>query len=246
MQLSPICWITVAVAAVACRGPSGEADRAALQTKEAPATSTCRALHEAQPHQWAELMPAVLRAGAAAEAALIGLLEVTPSAAGAQASVAALAHIGGAPAVALCQRIVAERGPLAVEAALALGALPTTLGDRALLECLRDRYGDPTLRTAAACSLACHGEHTHSPAWIAAIVRAGTPTGRRDEEALGLRVKTRWARERYFVQRALSRLGHTDLLEALDTDASWPTLEALAPKVELRLREQPARGERRR
>ena len=202
----------------------------------ADAARHCRALHVAPAFRWGELLPAVTRAGSAAEQHLIRLIEDSPSADGAQATVAVLGRVGAADAVALCRRLVTEQGPLAVEAALALGTLPTSRDDPALTRCLDDAYTDATLKTAAACSLARHGERARAPRWIAAIVRAGTPAGKQDERELGVPRKTRWARERYFIQQTLAALGHQDLLEELDTDAPWPALEALAPEVEARLR----------
>ena len=196
----------------------------------------CRLLHDAAAGQWSARIEPVVRAGAAAEAPLIELIDARPSAAGAQASIATLGRIGGPAAVELCRRLVEERSALAVEAALALGELPGEALDDVLLSCVQDSFTDATLRTAAACALVRHGEQDHAPRWIAAVVRAGTPAGRMDERELGVPSKTRWARERYFVQRTLQKLGHTDLMERLDTDASWPTLERLAPEVEARLR----------
>ncbi|MFN3240520.1 MAG: hypothetical protein ACE37K_03300 [Planctomycetota bacterium] len=198
--------------------------------------AACRALHQAPAHRWTELLPAVTAAGARAEQPLIALLRQQPAADGAQASLAALGRIGGAAAVTFCRQLVEERAPQAVEAALALAELPGEADDEVLLACLQDRHSDASLRTAAACALARHGERDHAARWVGAVVRAGTPAGRADERALGLPGKSRWARERYFVQRTLLALGHRDLCERLDTDASWPTLEKLAPEIEARLR----------
>lgn len=225
---------------VACQGttpPSppagGEPARAASPAEVAAA---CRALHEAPAHRWGELLPAVVAAGAASEAPLIAALREAPAAAGAQASIATLGRIGGPEATDFCRGLVEERAPLAVEAALSLGELTVAADDDVLLACVQDRFTDATLRTAAACALARHGEREHAPRWIGAIVRAGTPGGRADERDLGVPNKSRWARERYFVQRTLLALGHRDLCDQLDTDASWPALEKLAPKIEARLR----------
>ena len=181
-------------------------------------------------------MADVLAFGELAEAPLVKLLIDRPASPGAQASLATLARVGGALAVDHCRNVVNERGRLAVEAALALGVLPSSADDAALLGCLDDPFADVTLRAAAACSLARHGERTRTPAWIAAIVRAGTPAGRADEQALNLPIKARWARERYFVQRTLLALGHADLLRGFDTDSSWPALEAAAARIQQRLR----------
>ena len=198
--------------------------------------AACCALHDAPAHNWGGRMADVLAFGGRAEAPLVKLLIDRPASAGAQASIAVLARVGGAPAVNHCRDVVNERGTLAVEAALALGVLPGSADDAALLACLDDSFTDVTLRAAAACSLARHGDRTRAPAWIAAIVRAGTPAGRADEQVLNLPIKARWARERYFVQRTLLALGHEDLLREFDTDSSWPALEAIATRIEQRLR----------
>lgn len=217
--------------------PAGAKDGGPLTPTSNP-TEACRLLHEASAAEWPDRLPAVHRLGKAAEPLLIAEFERTPAAAGAQATVAMLARIGGQPAAELCRQLVRERAPLAVEAALALGELPGSADDQALLQCVQDRHSDITLRTAAACSLARHGEREHAPRFVEAIVRAGTPNGIQDQRELGLPAKFRWARERYFVQRMLQAAGHKDLGDALDSDAPWPTLEKLAPQVAARLRGQ--------
>ncbi|MGC6487526.1 MAG: hypothetical protein ACON4Z_07770 [Planctomycetota bacterium] len=239
MRSAPWLWLSVAASMTGCRTPDAPAPRSTPRAHEV--TAACAALHDASPQLWGERLPPVMAAGRAAEAPLLALLEQRPAAAGAQATVAALGRIGGTATVRACRQIVDERGALAIEAALALGLLPTGPEDPALLACVGDRYTDATLRTAAACSLARHGERTLAPEWLAAVVRAGTPAGLADERALGLPPKTRWARERYFVQRLLRDLGHVDLSTALDTDASWPSLEQLAPRVRSRLATSSAR-----
>lgn len=205
------------------------------QTLAIDVEAACRALHGSRANLWPERLQPIIAAGAVAEPFLIRAFEEAPAADGAQATLAALGRIGGEPAIALCRRLVEERAPLAYEAALALAELPTTKSDKVLLECVADRHSDASLRTAAACALARHGENEQTPRFLAAIVRAGTPAGRADEKELGLPGKSRWARERYFVQRTLRKLGHADLCDALDSDAPWPVLEKLAPKVEARL-----------
>ena len=209
-------WWFMALSALSpcCRAPS------TITSLEQSVDAACGALHDAPARLWGERLPAVVQLGGAAEATLIQLIERRPAAPGAQASVAALGALGGADAVKKCRELVDERGALAVEAALSLGSLPTSADDPALRGCLQDRYTDATLRTAAACSLARHGEQQLAPRWVESVVRAGTPTGRADERELGVPQKTRWARERYFVQRLLLSLGHADLASALDTDAS--------------------------
>lgn len=237
MPSSRVLLTAVCLAAwTSCNTPGEGENGRPSDPSVAELSEICERLHDAGGELWGERMAPVVRAGAAAEAPLIRLIENRPSAAGAQASVATLGRIGGDAAVELCRRLVEERSPLAVEAALALGELPGEPLDAVLLACLQNGFTDATLRTAAACSLARHGELDYAPRWIAAVVRAGTPAGRIDERELGVPTKTRWARERYFIQRTLLALGHQDLMEQLDTDASWPTLERLAPKVEARLR----------
>ena len=218
-------------------GGNGAVPDAHASASAADVEAACLAQLAAPAHQWGEHLPAVVGAGRRAEAPLLRALTERPAAPGAQAAIAALGRVGGDDAVAFCRRMVEERAPLAVEAALALAELPGAADDAALLACVQDEHSDAALRTAAACALVRHGERRHASAWIAAVVRAGTPAGRRDERELGVPTKTRWARERYFVQRTLLALGHRDLGEQLDTDAPWPTLEKLAPKVEARLRQ---------
>lgn len=240
-------WLLLVLAA-ACAGPgqnpdlnggSGLANGDPGKTDNHPAIDVekvCRDLHAALPHLWQVRLASVMQAGGAAERFLIREFEDAPAAPGAQATLAALGRIGGDAAVALCQQLVNERAPLAIEAALALGELPGSGSDETLLKCMADRHSDASLRAAAACSLVRHGEREHAPAFVAAIVRAGTPAGRADEKQFGLPDKSRWARERYFVQRMLRKLGHHDLCDALDSDAPWPVLEKLAPRVAARLK----------
>lgn len=240
MRTGYVSWVAAWVALTSgCRAPAPPAPQD--RSDPTQAERLCRALHDAPAADWGARLPPVLAIGGAAEQALLALVAQRPGAAGAQASVAALGRVGDVAAVEACRALVAERGPLAVEAALALGTLPTTSTDPELLACVRDPYTGATLRTACACSLARHGERDHAPRWVEAVVRAGTPAGRGDERALGVPTKTRWARERYFVQRLLLALGHDDLAQELDTDAPWPALEQLAPRVRRRL-DAPAGG----
>lgn len=243
--MEPIRWtaLTATLLLVACEGPpppgpgpAPEGGTHELPSPPADVAAACRALHQAPAKDWPQLLPPVLAAGDRAEAPLITLLRTSPAAPGAQASIKALSGIGGAAATMHCRLLVEERAPLAVEAALAMADLPGSADDSVLLACVQDRHSDATLRTAAACALARHGEQDHAARWLGAIVRAGTPAGRADERALGVPGKSRWALERYMLQRTLMALGHRDLCDQLDTDASWPTLEKLAPKIERRLR----------
>lgn len=200
--------------------------------------AACHALQTAQPHEWNKRIAAVCAFDQAPEKLLINEFRNMPAAPGGQATLATLGRIGTSESVELCRELVSERAPLAVEAALALGELPGVATDAALLTCVQDRHSDIALRVAAACSLARHGEQKYAPNFIAAIVRAGTPAGRADEQTFGLPDKSRWARERYFVQYMLRQLGHRDLSDALDTDAPWQVLEQLAPQVRKRLSQQ--------
>ncbi|MFT7536536.1 MAG: hypothetical protein ACI85K_002490 [Hyphomicrobiaceae bacterium] len=218
--------------------PAGAVPTGAVPTGTTAPTNLkqlCLELHTSPPHLWPDRLRPVQQAGAAAEPFLIEAFENAPAAPGGQATLAVLGRLGGTAAIDLCQQLVNERAPLAVEAALALGDLPPGAGDETLLKCMQDRHSDASLRVAAACSLARHGEREHSPQFLAAIVRAGTPSGRDDEQTFALPGKTRWARERYFVQRMLRKLGHDDLCDALDSDAPWPVLEKLAPRIAKRL-----------
>lgn len=216
------------------QSPAGQ-PTAAVPAEQAKA---CHELQMAQPHDWNKRIAAVCAFGQAAEESLILEFRNKPTAPGGQATLATLGRIGGAKSIELCRELVSERGPLAVEAALALGELPSVPSDAVLLACIQDRHSDASLRVAAACSLARHGEQKFAPNFIAAIVRAGTPAGRADEQTFGLPDKSRWARERYFVQYMLRQLGHRDLSDALDTDAPWQMLEQLAPQVRKRLSKQ--------
>jgi hypothetical protein len=87
------------------------------------------------------------------------------------------------------------------------------------------------VRTAAACALVRTGRPWSAAPWLVAVVRAGTPAGHVDESALGVPSKTRWALERYLVQRLLLDEGQPDLARRLDPDAPWSTLEQLAGEL---------------
>jgi len=194
----------------------------------------CTRLVAAPPHEWGTLLAELHDAGAAAEAPLLDALQRDPTAPGAQAATALLGRIGGTASRDFCVEQLDERTPLACEAALALGELPPG-AEATLRACVNDHLRAADVRTAAACALARHGDTSTAPAFLAAIVRAGTAAGRADEPTLGIPNKARWALERYFVKRTLQQLGHTDLADELDPDAPWPNLESLAPKVRERL-----------
>ena len=246
-QAAAIAWIWMM--AVSCsttsddqdnQHPSGDQSPPGKPTASISAEqkAACHALQTAQPHEWNKRIAAVCAFDQPPEKLLIIEFRNMPAAPGGQATLATLGRIGTSESVELCRELVRERAPLAVEAALALGKLPGVPSDTALLACVQDRHSDISLRVAAACSLARHGEQKYAPNFIAAIVRAGTPAGRADEQTFGLPDKSRWARERYFVQYMLRDLGHRDLSDALDTDAPWPALEKLAPQVRKRLSHQ--------
>jgi hypothetical protein len=75
------------------------------------------------------------------------------------------------------------------------------------------------------------GEHRAAVPLLHAVLLAGTPTGAVLERDVGLPAKTRWALERYLVQRLLRDEGATELAAALDTDAPWPALAAVTQRI---------------
>lgn len=186
-------------------------------------------LLSAPPHEWLVRTEPVLRGGSPAAAAVTARLRATPGAPGAQAAIAVLGRIGGPDAAALLQELVADRGPLAAEAALALGELGAADAVPVLRSCVDDRFADPTLRTAAACSLVHLGHRAEAARLLRGVLLAGTPAGQSLQQELGLPERPRWALERYLVQRMLLRDAPTDF--GLDTDASWPELEAATARI---------------
>jgi len=188
----------------------------------------------AEPSAWLSHTAGLLDLGLPAVPALLEALHRSAAAPGAPAAVAVLGRIGGPDAATGLLALVAERGPLATEAAQALGELPhdtatlTTLRP-GLLACVADRFADVTLRTAAAAALLRHGERRAVADFVRAVLLAGTPAGQQLQARHHLPEKSRWALERYLLQRALLRTAGDDF--GLDTDASWPDLEAATQRI---------------
>ncbi len=199
----------------------------------APATvaDPCAELFAAMPHEWSERMPAVYSLGAPATPRLLALLRERPLEPGAPAAVCVLGRLGGdGVAAALCL-LVADRSPLAVEAALALGELRATSAVETLQACVNDPAADATTRTAAACALVRCGAKAAAGPLLRAVLLAGTPAGATIGRDLGLPQRPRWALERYLVQRMLAQEGAPELALALDPDASWPDLVAVTERI---------------
>jgi hypothetical protein len=192
------------------------------------------ALLAAQPTDWLRHTAPVLAIGQPAVPALLDGLHCNASQPGAQAAVAVLGRIGGSVATESLLAMVAERGPLATEAAQALGELPSgpdslPILRPILLACTADRFADATLRTTAAASLLRAGERHAIADFVRAVLLAGTPAGQSLQQQHHLPEKTRWALERYLLQRALLHAAGEDF--GLDTDASWPDLEATTQRI---------------
>lgn len=183
----------------------------------------------APPHEWLARAEPLLRLGPAGATSLASHLRARPGAPGAQAAIAVLGRLGGDDAVALLQELVTDRGPLAADAALALGELRAKSAEPVLRACVDDRFADATLRTAAACGLLHLGRRDAAAKLLRGVLLAGTPAGQALQHELGLPEKPRWALERYLVQRALLRTAGSDF--GLDTDASWPELEQATARV---------------
>lgn len=192
------------------------------------------ALLAAEPADWLAHTAIVVAIGQPAVPALLDSLQRNASQPGAQAAVAVLGRIGGNDATAGLLAMVAERGPLATEAAQALGELPPGANHLptlrpVLLACTADRFADATLRTAAAASLLRAGERHAIADFVRAVLLAGTPAGQALQQQHHLPEKSRWALERYLLQRALLHAAGEDF--GLDTDASWPDLEATTQRI---------------
>jgi hypothetical protein len=186
----------------------------------------------AAPADWTARLEAVLAVGASEPAPALGAaVDRDPAAPGAPAALALLGRLGDLRVVPMLTTHVESRTGLAVDAALALGQLRATAAADVLQRCVDDRFVDATVRTAAACALVRTGRPWSAAPWLVAVVRAGTPAGHVDESALGVPSKTRWALERYLVQRLLLDEGQPDLARRLDPDAPWSTLEQLAGEL---------------
>lgn len=191
-----------------------------------------RELLAAPAERWATALAAASPLAPADAEALATALVAAPNSPGAPAAVGLLGLYGCASGDAALRGFVADRGALAVEAALALGdrrdvdAIPT------LLDALADRAADPALRAAAATTLARLGRARDAAPMLRAIVLAGSPAGAESANALGLPARPRWALERYMIQRMLLREGAESLARELDPDASWPELARLADRLD--------------
>jgi HEAT repeat protein len=194
-----------------------------------PADDLAAALLAAPPHAWLACAEPLVHRGPAASPALVAALQTHPGAPGAAAAIAVLGRIGDTAAVALLQELVTDRGPLATDAALALGERRAKAAEAVLCACVDDRFADPTLRTAAAVALVRLGRADAAHSLLRGVLLAGTPAGQALQRELGLPEKPRWALERYLVQRMLQQEAGTDF--GLETDASWPDLEEAATRI---------------
>ncbi|MBK8096600.1 MAG: hypothetical protein IPK26_05800 [Planctomycetes bacterium] len=199
-----------------------------------PDPAICRALVHAEPKAWAAALPPVQGLGAGAAPLLVDELRAQPTAPGAQAAVAALGRLGNPAAEPFLLELLHDRGDLALEAAQALGTLPAAAATNALLDTMRDRLADATLRTACAASLLRLGQTAAVREFIVAVLLAGTPDGQQGAQRFGLPNKSRWAHERHLLIRALQAVAGQDF--GLDTDAPWPALSAATARVDAWLR----------
>ncbi len=197
----------------------------------------CRDLVDAKPHQFAERMRAVLELGQGVAATLAIELDATPDAEGVDAALATLGRLGGADATRTLQRFLADRGPHASAAALALGECPAEGVLQQLRETVEDRLADPTTRTAAAASWIRLGAGNEVRTFVRGVMLAGTPHGQQLEPQLGLPRRPRWAYERYLLQQALLAAAGQDF--GMDTDAPWDELLAAADRIDAWLKERP-------
>ena len=210
----------------ACAAPRPATERA---EPELPARLT--ALVESTAADWPTRIAASLPMREDEARALLAAVRRRPTAPGAPAAIAALGRCGRAIDDEVLAEFVADRGNLAIEAALALGDRKPTNVTEVLRAAVDDFAADATLRTAAACALARMGHGAEVAPFLAAVLLAGTPAGAAAGARHGLPVRPRWAMERYLVQRLLLREGASDLAQRLDPDASWPALEAICAEV---------------
>jgi hypothetical protein len=202
-----------------------------------PVARLCRELVEAKPHQFAERMRAVLDVGQSAAATLAGELEGMPEATGVDAALATLGRLGGPEATRTLLRFLADRGPHASAAALALADCPADGVREQLQATVEDRLADPTTRTAAAASWIRLGAGNEVRTFVRGVMLAGTPHGQQLEPQLGLPRRPRWAYERYLLQQALLAVAGQDF--GMDTDAPWDELLAAADRIDAWLKERP-------
>jgi hypothetical protein len=206
----------------------------ACAASPAPAPTTPVALREllaAPAEQWAAAIAKASPLSPADSAALARALQAEPLAPGAPAAVGLLGLHGCDEGDQLLARLVADRGALATEAALALGDRRYLAAEAALADAMSDHAADPALRAAAATSLVRFGRAPLAASFLRAILLAGSPAGAEPARAHGLPQRPRWALERYLIQRMLLREGEPDLAAALDPDASWPELLQLAERL---------------
>jgi hypothetical protein len=209
----------------ACAMPAAAAD------SEAAVAPRHAALLAAPPGEWADRIAASLPMTQPEAAALLLAVRRQPTAAGAPAAVAALGRCAQPIDEAILAEMVADRGLLATEAAIALGERKAASAVENLRAAVADAAADATLRTAAACALVRMGHGRAMSPFLAAVLLAGTPAGVEAGARHGLPVRPRWAMERYLVQRLLLREGDPELARRLDPDASWPALEKVTAEV---------------
>jgi hypothetical protein len=197
-----------------------------------PAPPAVRELLAAPAERWAAAVASASPLAPADAEALAEALRAAPNAPGAPAAAALLGVFGCQAGDDLLRSFVADRGALAVEAALALGDRRDAAAVPGLLDALADRSADPALRAAAATTLARLGRARDAAPMLRAVVLAGSPAGAESARAVGLPQRPRWALERYLVQRMLLREGAVEFARELDPDASWPELERLAVRLD--------------
>lgn len=237
--------VLLALAGAACNSSppidpgNGEAAANGDEPAAADLDTAARDLVAAAPANWSAQLVEVAAHGAAAGPALVAAIDRNRAGPGAAPAVALLGRIGDDEAGAFLLGLVADRGALALEAALALGHLTATadltaMRQRALVTVANDRFADPGVRTAAACSAIRLGARAEVAALVRGVLLAGTPTGRELQQELGLPLRPRWAYERYLIQRMLRDVNPE--LPGFDTDAPWADLQAAADRITAWLR----------
>ncbi len=217
----------------ACAAP--RAPEAAQPQEEPPATTeagteqVAQALLRSAPTDWEPRMAAAWAAGARIVPQLVAGLRQDPDAPGAQAAIRLLGIFGGETAELFLRELLRERMRNATEAALALGEARANGSVLLLRETAVDRLADPTLRCAATASLVRLGAGQDVRTLVRAIVLAGTPAGESLRVEFGLPQRSRWALERYMLQRALVAASGQDF--GFDTDSPWPDLERAADAI---------------
>ncbi len=187
-------------------------------------------LLQAPPQEWPTRMAGAFEHGERAVAPLVAGMRADPDAPGAQAAIRLLGILGGEAALSFLQQQLQERGRNATEAALALGEARGAMAVPLLLETARDRLADATLRCACVASLVRLGSGREVRGLVRAVVLAGTPAGEPLRLEHGLPQRSRWALERYMLQRALLAASGDDF--GFDTDSPWPDLERAAGAID--------------